>query len=204
MTYALEGSIFSTGSVIQWLVDGLKILERSVLTTEFSSKLGTNEELYFVPALAGLGAPYWDSRARGMIIGITGGTTRADIIRAALESICYQSRDVLQAFEISTGRKIDTVRVDGGGSTNDFLMQFFADITGKEVQRAQITETTALGTAQLAGLAFGFWNNLREIEDSWRLDRRFVPKMKVETRDRLYQKWQDGVSRSRSWAQDKS
>jgi glycerol kinase len=202
VTYALEGSIFSTGSAVQWLVDGLKILGHSVLTTKFSSKLGMNEGLFFVPALAGLGAPYWDSRARGMIIGITGGTTRADIIRAVLESICYQSREVLQAFEDSTGRKIDTVRVDGGGSTNNLLMQFLADITGKEVQRAQITEITALGAAQVAGLAFGFWKNLHEIEDSWRLDREFAPKMKVATRDHLYRKWQDAVSRSRFWAED--
>jgi glycerol kinase len=202
VTYALEGSVFSTGSAIQWLSDGLKILGRSNEITRFSSKLGTGGGLYFVPALAGLGAPHWDSRARGTIIGITGGTTRIDIIRAAIESICYQSRDVLEAFEKSTGRKIDTVRVDGGGSTNDFLMQFFANITGMKVQRPRVIESTAQGAAQLAGLTVGFWNNLHEIEDSWKLDREFVPKMNNSTKDKLYRRWADAVSRSKSWASE--
>jgi glycerol kinase len=204
VTYALEGSIFSTGSVMQWLREGLKILPSWSGINKFSSKLGTNEDLYFVPALAGLGAPHWDPRARGMLIGITGGTTRADVVRAALESISYQSRDVLEAFEKSIGRKIDTVRVDGGGSANDLLMQFFADITGKRVQRPRVVETTARGAAQLASLTVGFWNSPHEIEGSWKLDREFVPDMNEEVRDELYQRWTDAVNRSRSWARDKS
>lgn len=200
VTYALEGSILSTGSAIQWLVNSLRILSGSAEIVKLSSRIGTNQDLFFVPALAGLGAPYWDSKARGMIIGITGGTTRADIVTATLESICYHSRDVLEAFERSTGRPIRTVRVDGGGSANDFLMQFLADITQKKVQRPKVTETTALGAAEIAGLTMGYWDNLNEIENAWKLDREFSPKMDSSLSNQRHAKWRNAVTRSRSWA----
>ena len=198
--YALEGSVLSSGSSLKWLKDGLGITCSDIEIHEASTALGKNDDVYFVPALAGLGTPYWDPRARGLIIGITGGTSRRHFVRAALEAICYQSRDVLDAFEAITGKNLDVLRVDGGGSSNDLLMQFQADITGKTVQRPRITETTAFGAAMIACITMGFWKNIVDVEKVWRLGKEFKPKINLEGREALYNRWRDALSRSRSWA----
>ncbi len=200
VTYALEGSALAAGSVLQWLKKGLKIVERSAELSRLSIGLGVNDDVYFVPALSGLGAPFWDARARGLIIGITSGTTRQHLVKAGLEAICYQSRDVLLALEETTGDRIDVLRVDGGASANNLLMQFQSDVIGKKVQRPEITETTALGAALLAGFTVGAWRNLGQIEKCWKLGKEFLPKMDPLERESLYGRWKDAVGRSRNWA----
>jgi len=202
VTYALEGSVLTAGSVLQWLKDGLGINTSSSNIRKASTKLGDNDDVYFVPALSGLGAPIWDPRARGTIIGITAGTTRNHLLGAALESICYQCRDVILALEETTAKIIQTLRVDGGASTNDGLMQFQSDVLGKEVQRPRITETTALGASLLAGLTMGRWKGLDEIAKSWELGKMFSPQMTGEKRAKLWEKWRDAVTRAKSWARD--
>ncbi|MCD6551559.1 glycerol kinase GlpK [Thermotoga sp.] len=197
--YALEGSIFITGAAVQWLRDGLKIISSATETEELATRVPDNGGVFFVPAFVGLGAPYWDMYARGLIIGLTRGTTREHIVRAVLESIAYQTREVVEVMEKESNIKVDTLRVDGGAVVNNFLMQFQSDILGVPVERPVVNETTALGAAYLAGLAVGYWKNQEEIAKLWQLDRRFEPSMDLEERERLYSKWKEAVSRSLGW-----
>ncbi|MDT7780789.1 MAG: glycerol kinase [Acidobacteriota bacterium] len=200
--YALEGSIFITGAAVQWLRDGLGIIERAEETEQLARSLETNEGVYFVPALAGLGAPHWDAYARGAIVGLTRGTTRAHLARAALESMCYQTRDVVEAMERDSGVRLKELRVDGGAVGNSFLMQFQADILGVTVEVPEVTETTAAGAAYLAGLAVGFWKDRREIAARWRVARRYEPSMTESERERLHRRWLRAVERARDWERD--
>lgn len=198
--YALEGSIFIAGAAIQWLRDGLKILEEAPDSEYFAGKVQDTDGVYLVPAFAGLGAPYWDMRARGAIVGLTRGTTKEHIIRAALDSLAYQTKDVLGAMKADSNIKLQSLKVDGGAVANNLLMQFQADILGVPVDRPKIIETTALGAAYLAGLAVGFWESKEELAKRWQLDCRFENKMEQTTRDQLYQGWQKAVTRSMDWA----
>jgi glycerol kinase len=200
--YALEGSIFVTGAAVQWLRDGLHIIERAEETEQLARTLDTNEGVYFVPALAGLGAPHWDAYARGAIVGLTRGTTRAHLARAALESMCYQTRDVVGAMERDSGVRLKELRVDGGAVGNSFLMQFQADILGVPVEVPEVTETTAAGAAYLAGLAVGFWKDRREVAARWRVARRYEPRMNEAERERLHRRWLRAVERTRDWERD--
>jgi glycerol kinase len=200
--YALEGSIFITGAAIQWLRDGLKIIEVSAEINPLAESASDTGGVYFVPAFVGLGAPYWDMYARGLIIGITRGTERKHIARATLEAIAYLTRDVLEAMISDTGKSIPRLKVDGGAAKSDFLMQFQADITGIEVWRPKVFETTSLGAAYLAGLAVGFWRDLEEIRANWALDRIFKPSMDPERRERLYAGWRAAVKRALGWARE--
>ena len=199
VNYALEGSIFIAGAAIQWLRDGLKILDEAPDSEYFASKLQDNDGVYVVPAFAGLGAPYWDMYARGAIFGLTRGTTKAHIIRATLESLAYQTRDVLDAMQRDASQPIAKLRVDGGASANDMLMQFQADILGCEVERPAVVETTALGAAYLAGLAVGFWGK-EELRHAWKAEARFEPVMASDRKERLYRQWQKAVERTMGWA----
>ncbi|GAV25372.1 glycerol kinase [Carboxydothermus islandicus] len=197
--YALEGSIFIAGAVIQWLRDGLKLIESAADSEYFASKVPDTGGVYIVPAFAGLGAPYWDMRARGTIVGLTRGTNKYHIVRAALESMAYQTRDVLSAMEADSGIKLQTLKVDGGAVANNLLMQFQADILGVPVERPVNIETTAMGAAYLAGLAVGFWVDKKELVAKYKVSRRFEPTMDVETREKLYKGWQRAVTRARDW-----
>ncbi len=197
--YALEGSIFVTGAAVQWLRDGLQIIERAPETEKLARALKANDGVYFVPALVGLGAPHWDPYARGTILGITRGTTRAHIARAVLESIGYQTRDVVEAMERDSGIALKTLRCDGGAAVNGFLMQFQADILGVPVEVPRITETTALGAAYLAGLATGFWKSRGELDAKWKLARRYAPVIHESQRAKLYQRWLKAVERAKGW-----
>jgi glycerol kinase len=198
--YAVEGSVFIAGAAIQWLRDGLQLLKSAKETEAIAKSLTSNEGVYFVPALVGLGAPHWDSRARGTIIGITRGTTRAHFVAAALEAIAYQTKDILEILQKETGVRLKALRVDGGASANDFLMQFQADILGIPVERPKILEVTALGAAGLAGIAAGFWKGKEEFNRLRRIDRVFRPRMKRAEARRLHAKWQEAVLRSKAWA----
>jgi len=198
--YALEGAIFITGAAVQWLRDGLGVIADAAETEGLATAVEGNDDVYFVPALVGLGAPYWDPYARGTIVGITRGTTRAHIARAALESICYQTRDVVEAMRRESGIDLTELRADGGAVGNQFLMQFQSDLLGVPVEVPAITQTTALGAAYLAGLAVGFWDSREELAAQWRLARRYEPRMEAPERDRLYARWQQAVARSRGWA----
>ncbi|WP_413398995.1 glycerol kinase GlpK [Pyrococcus kukulkanii] len=198
ITYALEGSIFVTGAAVQWLRDGIKIIKHVAETEELARKLESNEGVYFVPAFVGLGAPYWDQFARGLIIGITRGTGREHLARATLEAIAYLTRDVIEEMEKLVG--IKELRVDGGATANDFLMQFQADILNRRVVRPVVKETTALGAAYLAGLAVDYWESLDEIRALWKAERVFEPEMDEETRERLYKGWKEAVRRVMEWA----
>jgi glycerol kinase len=200
--YALEGAIFITGAAVQWLRDGLGIIESAQETEELASSLDSNDDVYFVPGLVGLGAPHWDSYARGTIIGITRGTTRAHFARAALESMCYQTRDAVEAMAADSGIEIPTFKADGGAAANRWMMQFQADILGTPVEVPETLETTALGAAYLAGLAVGFWEDREELKNRWRLRRRYEPQMGEEERERLYGRWKEAVERSKNWAQE--
>ncbi|HQP91190.1 MAG TPA: glycerol kinase GlpK [Candidatus Omnitrophota bacterium] len=193
--YALEGSIFIAGAALQWLRDGLRIIRRSPESEAMAGSLTDNEGVYFVPALVGLGAPYWDAHARGAIFGLTRGTKRAHIARAALEAICYQGKDVLFSMEKDSGLKIRELKVDGGASANNFLCQFQADILGVRVSRPKIIETTSLGAAYLAGLSEGLWKNTFEIKKYWQRERDFLPKMKRKEAEALYLGWKKALSR---------
>lgn len=199
ITYALEGSVFVSGAVIQWLRDELKMLHDAKDSEYLASKVKDTQGVYVVPAFVGLGAPYWDSYARGAILGLTRGTSREHIIRAALECIAYQSRDVIESMVKDSGMPLPELRVDGGASANNFLMQFQADIIGQKVVRPVVTETTALGAALLAGLAVGFWKDQEEIAKAWKEDVVFEPTMSLSERDSLYKGWQKAVSRTREW-----
>lgn len=198
VTYALEGSVFIAGAAIQWLRDGLKIIDESPDSEFFAMKVPHPDGVYVVPAFAGLGAPYWDMYARGAIFGLTRGTTKAHLVRATLESLAYQTKDVLDAMEKDSGISVKTLRVDGGASANDLLMQFQADILGAEVERPRIIETTAQGAAYLAGLAVGFWNKT-DLAEKWQLDRSFHPQMQDEERQERYKGWQKAVQRTMGW-----
>lgn len=197
--YALEGSIFVTGAVVQWLRDELRIIDEARDTEWMAKSVPDTGGVYLVPAFVGLGAPYWDMYARGTLTGLTRGSNKKHIVRAALEAIAYQTRDVLEAMEKDAGLKVQTMRVDGGAVGNNFLMQFQSDILGLPVERPVIAETTALGAAYLAGLAVGYWENIDEIARIWRREELFQPAMKQEKRDSLYVGWQKAVDRSRDW-----
>jgi glycerol kinase len=196
----LEGSVFVAGAAIQWLRDGLRIISRAAETEALAADVDGTDGVYFVPAFVGLGAPYWDAYARGTIVGLTRGTDRRHIARAALEALCYQSRDVLEAMAVDSGIDLEALRADGGAAANDLLMQLQADLLGVPVQRPAVTETTALGAAYLAGLAVGYWSGLEEIAAQWRIDAEFEPAMSAERRDALYAGWQRAVERARGWA----
>ncbi|MDP9484934.1 MAG: glycerol kinase GlpK [Actinomycetota bacterium] len=200
--YALEGAIFITGAAVQWLRDGLGIIENAAETEELAASLDSNDDVYFVPALVGLGAPHWDSYARGTIVGLTRGSTRAHLARAALESMCYQTRDAVEAMEADSGIEIPTFKADGGAAANRWMMQFQADILGTPVEVPETLETTALGAAYLAGLAIGFWQDRDEVKSRWRLRRRYEPQMGEEERERLYGRWKEAVARAKEWAQE--
>jgi glycerol kinase len=198
--YALEGAVFITGAAIQWLRDGLGIIENARETEELANSLESNEGVYFVPALTGLGGPHWDAYARGALLGLTRGTKRAHLARAALESICFQSLDVFQAMERDSGLELKEIRVDGGAVRNGFLMQFQADILGVPVIVPAITETTSLGAAYLAGLATGFWKDRAELASHWKQARRYEPRMGRAERERLHTEWLRAVERAKGWA----
>ena len=198
--YALEGSVFVGGAVIQWLRDELKLISESADSEYFARKVRDSAGVYVVPAFTGLGAPYWDMYARGAIVGLTRGAGRNHIIRAALESIAYQTLDVLEAMRADSGQRVTELKVDGGASANNLLMQFQADCAQVTVRRPMIRETTALGAAYLAGLAVGLWRDVREITAHWTLDRAFAPEMDAAAAARLVAGWHKAVERSRSWA----
>ena len=199
-SYAIEGSIFVAGAVIQWLRDELHILEDAADSEYFAAKVKDTGGVYLVPAFTGLGAPHWDMYARGTLVGLTRGTKRTHIIRAALESIAYQTLDVIKAVEKDTGIHLSTLRVDGGASRNGFLMQFQSDILGATVIRPQVSETTALGAACLAGLAVGFWRDKADIKAMWQPDAVYRPNMSDAQRNRLIAGWDRAVGRSLGWS----
>lgn len=198
-TYALEGSIFIGGAVVQWLRDGLGIIKSSSEVESLAAQVEDSGDLFFVPTFTGMGAPYWDQYARGLMVGISRGTTRAHIARAALEGIAYQTMDVLKVMEKDTGMKVKELRVDGGASANNLLMQFQADILNTRVVRPKVIETTALGAAYLAGLATGFWTDLEDVKKQWQLDKHFEPQMEEEQTRERKEKWADAVQRAKSW-----
>lgn len=197
--YALEGSIFIAGAAVQWLRDELKIIRDAEDTEYMAGKVPDTNGVYVVPAFVGLGAPYWDMYARGAIVGLTRGAKAEHIIRATLESIAYQTRDVLEAMQEDSGIELKLLKVDGGAVANNFLMQFQSDILNVPVERPQVIETTALGAAYLAGLAVGFWQGEEDIADNWQLDRQFTPQMSQAEREYLYSGWKKAVDRSRDW-----
>ncbi|MFB4167869.1 glycerol kinase GlpK [Virgibacillus sp. JSM 102003] len=197
--YALEGSIFVAGSAIQWLRDGLKIIENAPQTEELAKKVDSTDGVYMVPAFVGLGTPYWDSDARGAVFGLTRGTTKEHFIRATLESLAYQTKDVLDAMIADSGINLKTLRVDGGAVKNNFLMQFQSDVLGVPVERPVVQETTALGAAYLAGLAVGYWKDKEEIASQWKTDQMFNQNMEKSERDTLYGGWQKAVEATRKF-----
>jgi glycerol kinase len=192
--YALEGSVFIAGAVVQWLRDGLGIIAKSADVEVLAAKINSNDGVYVVPAFTGLGAPHWNQDARGTIVGLTRGSTASHIARAALESIAYQTMDVLKAMEADSGISIKELRVDGGATANDLLMQFQSDILNTKVLRPKITETTALGAAYLAGLAVGYWSSIDDIQQQWQIDKTFVPSMEESKRNELTAGWQKAVN----------
>jgi len=200
--YALEGSVFVGGAVVQWLRDSMRLIESSAESEALATAVPDNGGVYVVPAFTGLGAPHWDMYARGTIVGLTRGSTREHIVRASLEAIAYQVADVVRAMEQDTGIRLSALRVDGGASANNFLMQFQADILGQRTVRPMVRETTALGAACLAGLAVGFWRSQEEIRDAWTEDRTFVPAMGENDRARCLQSWQKAVARAKDWASE--
>lgn len=191
--YALEGSIFVAGSAIQWLRDGLRMLKSAKDSEQYATRIESTDGVYVVPAFVGLGAPYWNSDVRGAIFGLTRGTEKEQFVRATLESLAYQTRDVLTSMESDSGINLKTLRVDGGAVSNNFLMQFQSDILNVPVERPEVSETTALGAAYLAGLAVGFWKDQAEVKDQWKLDKRFEPNMDESHREALYKGWQHAV-----------
>jgi glycerol kinase len=199
INYALEGSVFVAGSAVQWLRDGIELIEDAKETESLSTALDDNEGVYIVPAFVGLGTPYWDPEAKGAMFGLTRGTTKNHFSRAVLESICYQSLDVLTAMQKDAKLPIKSFKVDGGAIVNNFLMQFQSDILNIDVYRPKITETTALGAAYLAGLAVGMWKSLHEIESSWQLDKVFEPKMSEQNRDKNIKGWKIAIDATRKY-----
>jgi glycerol kinase len=197
-TYALEGAVFVAGAAVQWLRDGLGVIRHAAETQALAQSVPDTGGVYLVPAFVGLGAPYWDAYARGTVVGITRGTTRAHLARAALEAIAYQSRDVLDTMRRESGVELRTLRVDGGAAANDFLCQFQADVLGVEVLRPRVTETTGLGAAYLAGVGAGLWKSA-DLEGRWQLERRFTPALAPAAREAGYAKWRRAVERARGW-----
>jgi len=197
--YALEGSVFVAGAVIQWLRDELQIIKTAAESEYYALKVQNTNGVYFVPAFVGMGAPYWDMYARGTIIGLTRGVKKEHIVRAALEAIAYQSRDVLEVMQNDSGIQLKILKVDGGAVQNNFLMQFQSDILGIPLARPSVIETTALGAAYLAGLAVGLWKNREEISINWNEDKRFLPDMDFESKEKLYNVWQKAVKRALNW-----
>ena len=193
VNYALEGSIFVSGSAIQWLRDGLRIINSAPQSENYATRVDSTDNVYFVPAFVGLGTPYWDSEARGAIFGLSRGTEKEHFIRATLESLCYQTRDVMDAMSKDSKIEVNNLRVDGGAVKNNFIMQFQADIVNTAVERPEIQETTALGAAYLAGLAVGFWDSKDEIANRWQLETEFTPQMSEEDRTKLYKGWKKAV-----------
>ncbi|SHH64629.1 glycerol kinase GlpK [Sporanaerobacter acetigenes] len=202
VNYALEGSIFIAGALIQWLRDELRLISDSADSEYFASKVEDTNGVYIVPAFVGLGAPYWDMYARGTIVGLTRGANRNHIIRAALEAIAYQTKDVLQAMEEDSGIALKELKVDGGAVANNFLMQFQSDILGVPVHRPKVIETTALGASYLAGLAVDFWKDTEEISTKWNVDRVFNSEMNEEHREKIYAGWKKAINRSLAWEEE--
>ena len=202
VNYALEGAIFNGGSTVQWLRDELKVINDSLDSEYFATKVTDSNGVYLVPAFTGLGAPYWDPYARGALFGLTRGVKVDHIIRATLESIAFQTRDVLDAMQQDAGEALKSLRVDGGATANNFLMQFQADVLGTRVERPEMKETTALGAAYLAGLATGFWSSLDELRSKSTIERVFEPACDPSKRDTLYKGWKKAVERTRGWALD--
>ncbi|PUE12865.1 glycerol kinase GlpK [Limnohabitans sp. T6-20] len=202
MAYALEGSVFMAGATVQWLRDGLQIIQSASEVEALAASVPDAGDVFLVPAFAGLGAPDWDGQARGTLVGMTRGTGRAHIARAALEAIALQTADVFSAMAADSGLALTELRVDGGASRNDLLMQIQANVLGVPVVRSRVTETTALGAAYLAGLATGYWADAGEISAQWQEDRRFEPEWGVERRQQMTQRWREAVDRSRAWAKD--
>ncbi len=201
LQYALEGGVFMGGATVQWLRDGLGMIRSSAEIEPLAASVPDTGDVYLVPAFAGLGAPQWDAAARGAIVGLTRGTTRAHVARAALESIAFQTADLIQAMQLDAGRPLSELRVDGGAARNDLLLQFQADLLGVPVLRPTNTETTAFGAAALAGLGFGFWQSQEELAALWKLEKRFEPKMARDEAARRRARWSQAVERSRNWAQ---
>jgi len=200
VNYALEGSVFVAGATIQWLRDELRMIKNAPESEEYATAVEDTDGVYFVPAFVGLGAPYWDPYARGTIVGLTRGTKKEHFIRAALESLAYQTNDVLKAMQEDSGITLKALKVDGGACANNFLMQFQSDILDVQVDRPEVIETTALGAAYLAGLAVGYWKDQAEIAKNWALSRSFEPKMEEEKRIELLKGWHKAIGRSRDWA----
>jgi len=194
--YALEGSVFVAGAAIQWLRDELKIIHEAADSEYFANKVKDTEGVYVVPAFTGLGAPYWDMYARGAIVGLTRGAGRNHIIRATLESIAYQTKDIIEAMIEDSGINLTVLKVDGGASANNFLMQFQSDILNVNIERPEITETTALGAAYLAGLATGFWKSKGEVIQNWSMNKKFKPAINDDERNRLYNGWKKAVEKA--------
>lgn len=197
--YALEGSVFIAGAAVQWLRDELKLIDNAADTEKFAESVEDTNGVFFVPAFVGLGAPYWDSYARGSIFGLTRGAKKEHLIRATLESLAYQTNDVIKAMQADSGIKLTALKVDGGACANNFLMQFQSDVLGVQVDRPEVIETTALGAAYLAGLAVGYWKNKEEVIQNWAISKSFVPEMKDEKRESLLNSWHEAVKRSLKW-----
>jgi glycerol kinase len=197
--YALEGSIFVTGAAIEWLED-VDLINNAAQTAELARSVDSTDGVYMVPAFTGLGAPHWDGRARGTIVGMTRGTRKSHIVRATLEAIAYQTRDIAEAMEADSGVETTSLRVDGGAVKNNFLCQLQSDIIQTDIARPEVDETTALGSAYAAGLAVGYWDNIDELRDNWQVDREFEPEMSASDADAMYSRWDDAVERSLNWA----
>ena len=202
--YALEGSIAITGAAIQWLRDNLKIIKSAAETEEIAKEVGDSGGIYFVPAFSGLFAPYWDMYARGVIVGLTRYVTRENLVHATLESICYQTKDVLEAMKKDSGVILKTLKVDGGAVKNNYLMQLQSDILGVEVVRPTVEETTALGSAYMAGLATGLWESLEDLKANWGIDKTFKPKWTNEQREKGHSGWKKAIARTRDWVEKSS
>src|SRR5699024_5070832 len=199
--YALEGSIFVAGSAIQWIRDGLKMIDDSAESEDLAKESDNNDEVYVVPAFTGLGAPYWNSDARGSVFGLTRGTSRADFVKATLQSLAYQTRDVIDTMNKDSEVDIPYLKVDGGAALNNYLMQFQADILGMEIQRAENLETTALGAAYLAGLAVGFWEDMEELKSLRKVGEKYEPKMNDSKKEKLYRGWKKAVEATEKFAE---
>jgi glycerol kinase len=200
-TYALEGSVFVAGAAVQWIRDGLKAIQSSAEVEELMNQVPDTDGVYLVPAFVGLGAPYWDPRARGIIVGLTRNSSIAHVARAAVDAMAYQTRDVLEVMQEEAGLALTNLRVDGGAAANAMLLQFQADLLGVPVRRPVVGETTALGAAYLAGLAVGYWDSLDDVRRNWALDREFAPRRARAEVDELYAGWKKAVTRSLGWAE---
>lgn len=204
VNYALEGSVFIAGAAVQWLRDEMSLIKDAAESETLAAAVPDTQGVYFVPAFAGLGAPYWDMYARGALVGLTRGTNRNHVVRATLESLAYQTRDVIQAMEEDSGLNLRRLKVDGGATANNFLMQFQSDVLGRDVVRPKVTETTALGAAYLAGLAVGFWKDVDVLKEQFAIERVFEPQIAEADRNQLYKGWQKAVKRTMKWSCEES